>query len=340
MGLNVFALCKRFDQVDALRDVDLKISSGEFFTLLGPSGCGKTTLLRIIAGLEMPDHGMIMLNNRPVTWMAARERPVNTVFQSYALFPHLSVLENVCFGMISRKIGRGEALEKAKRTLDMVQLNGFEDRRPHQMSGGQRQRVALARALVNEPEVLLLDEPMSALDAKLRMQVQIELRQLQQRLEKTFVMVTHDQHEALTVSDRMAVMNAGRVAQVGSVREVYARPRSHFVADFLGMENFIETTERVDDFRAKTSFGILRVNQKLPLILCRLGIRPEHIRVSSDPAEGLARQIVQTALFTGVDQMVITEVGLKIKADVSRMIRPGDAVYLGFPEESLVVLYE
>jgi len=214
MGLTAYAVCKNYGETTALYDVDLAVEKGEFFTLLGPSGCGKTTLLRIIAGLEMADNGRIVINGKDYTKIPANKRPVNTVFQSYAMFPHLTVLENVCFGLISRKIPKAEAIEKAKKTLDLVQLSNFNSRKPDQLSGGQRQRVALARALANEPEILLLDEPMSALDAKLRVQVQIELRQIQQRLEKTFIMVTHDQQEALTVSDRMAVMRVGQLSLV------------------------------------------------------------------------------------------------------------------------------
>jgi spermidine/putrescine transport system ATP-binding protein len=339
MSLDVFAIQKYFGQVTALAGVNLKVEKGEFFTLLGPSGCGKTTLLRIIAGLEKADKGMILLNNEPITSIPARERPVNTVFQSYALFSHLTVLENISFGLISRKVPKAVALEKSRAMLDLVQLQGLGNRKPSQMSGGQQQRVALARALVNEPEILLLDEPMSALDAKLRMEVQVELRQLQQRLEKTFLMVTHDQGEAITVSDRMAVMNKGNIAQIGSVQEVYSTPRSIFVADFLGMENFVEAEAR-GDYTAQTKYGILEVKQKMPIIPCQIAIRPENIYIAPEGTPNSVKATVATTIYRGTEQLLIMEDGLKIKTSVTTSIKQGDILNLQFPSESLVVLYE
>jgi spermidine/putrescine transport system ATP-binding protein len=339
MDLKAFAIWKRYGEVDALKCVDLKVEKGEFFTLLGPSGCGKTTLLRVIAGLEMADSGVVMLGGNPITWMPANERPINTVFQSYALFPHLTVLENVCFGLISRKIPKAVAIEKAKETLDLVQLQGFEDRKPAQMSGGQRQRVALARALANEPELLLLDEPMSALDAKLRIQVQVELRQIQQRLEKTFIMVTHDQQEALTVSDRMAVMNVGEVAQVGDVREVYDRPRSRFVADFLRTENFIPA-RRVDSHRIATEFGEWTVPQEVPWEEGTVTVRPENMRVTNDPAECDFTAKVRTALYRGCYQELMLENGMQVETESIRPFATGEEVMVCVPKESVVVLHD
>ncbi len=339
MSLKAFAIQKRFGDVEALKGVDIEVKAGEFFTLLGPSGCGKTTLLRIIAGLELPDHGVIILNDRPVTGIPAKKRPVNTVFQSYALFPHMSVIENVCFGLISRKVSKAEAVEKAKKSLDMVQLNGYGDRMPKQLSGGQQQRVALARALVNEPELLLLDEPMSALDAKLRTQVQVELRQLQQRLGKTFLMVTHDQSEALTVSDRMAVMKNGLVAQMGDVRDVYSTPRSHFVADFLGMENFIDASPE-GEYAAKTVLGKFKVRQKMPVIDCKLGIRPEDIEIVPGKGDNIISAKVETAIYRGTEQLLLMDNGLQVKSSVNMSVRKGDLLNLQLPEESLAVLYE
>ncbi|MDF7806897.1 ABC transporter ATP-binding protein [Pontiellaceae bacterium B12219] len=337
MDLKVFAVCKSYGDVEALKYVELKVEKGEFFTLLGPSGCGKTTLLRVVAGLEMADSGMVMLGGEAITWKPANERPVNTVFQSYALFPHLTVLENISFGLISRKIPKAEAIIKAKEMLDLVQLDGFGDRKPDQMSGGQRQRVALARALANEPELLLLDEPMSALDAKLRVQVQIELRQIQQRLEKTFIMVTHDQQEALTVSDRMAVMNVGEVAQMGDVREVYDRPKSKFVADFLQTQNFIEA-ERVADHRIRTTYGEWAVTDPVPWEKGTVTVRPENLSVTSDSAACTFKGRVETSLYRGCYQELFLDNGLQVETESVRPFAKGEEVMVNVPQEAVVML--
>jgi spermidine/putrescine transport system ATP-binding protein len=339
MDLRAFAICKDYGETKALDHVDIKVKAGEFFTLLGPSGCGKTTLLRVIAGLEMPDGGMVMLGGKSITWQPANKRPVNTVFQSYALFPHLTVLENICFGLISRKIPKGEAIAKANATLDLVQLQGFGDRKPDQMSGGQRQRVALARALANEPALLLLDEPMSALDAKLRVQVQIELRQLQQRLEKTFIMVTHDQQEALTVSDRMAVMNVGEVAQIGDVRSVYDKPVNRFVADFLRTQNFIDA-ERIGDHRVKTKFGEWEVEQDIPWEKGTVTIRPENMSVTADPSESAMTARVETSLYRGCYQELFLDNGLQVETESVRPFSKGEEVMVRVPQKSVVVLHD
>ncbi|MDF7826384.1 ABC transporter ATP-binding protein [Pontiellaceae bacterium B12227] len=337
MDLKVFAVCKNYGEVEALKYVDLKVEKGEFFTLLGPSGCGKTTLLRVIAGLEMADAGMVMLGGEAITWKPANERPVNTVFQSYALFPHLTVLENISFGLISRRIPKAEAIAKAKEMLDLVQLEGFGDRKPDQMSGGQRQRVALARALANEPELLLLDEPMSALDAKLRVQVQIELRQIQQRLEKTFIMVTHDQQEALTVSDRMAVMNVGEIAQMGDVRSVYDRPKSKFVADFLQTQNFIDA-ERVSDNRVKTEYGEWTVADDIPWTSGVITVRPENMSVTTDTAACTFKGRVATSLYRGCYQELFLDNGLQVETESVQPFAKGEEVMVHIPEESVVML--
>jgi len=228
---------KRFGDVTAVAGVDLDVLQGEFFSMLGPSGSGKTTCLRMIAGFEAPTAGRIMLHGRDVTALAPYERDVNTVFQDYALFPHMTVGANVDYGLRVKRVPREERRTRAAEAMRMVQLEGFEDRKPAQLSGGQRQRVALARALVNQPSVLLLDEPLGALDLKLRQQMQIELKAIQQRVGLTFIYVTHDQEEALTMSDRIAVFNAGRIEQVGSPAEVYERPATSFVAGFVGVSN-------------------------------------------------------------------------------------------------------
>jgi len=225
--------------VVAVAGVDLTVHEGEFFTLLGPSGSGKTTLLRLIAGFERPDAGRIELGGRDVTSMPPHQRHTNTVFQDYALFPHMSVAQNIGYGLRIKGVPAAERKRRVDRTLAMVRLAGLEQRRPNQLSGGQRQRVALARAVINEPEVLLLDEPLGALDLKLRQEMQIELKQIQKEVGITFVYVTHDQEEALTMSDRVAVMSNGRIEQIGSPVEVYEQPASEFVAGFIGISNVL-----------------------------------------------------------------------------------------------------
>jgi putative spermidine/putrescine transport system ATP-binding protein len=232
-------LSKRFGTVDAVAGVDLEIADGEFFALLGPSGSGKTTVLRIIAGFEQPTTGSVLLGGRDVTRDAPFERDVNTVFQDYALFPHMTVAQNVGYGLRVKGVRRAERARRAADALSMVRLDGFGARRPGQLSGGQRQRVALARALVNRPRVLLLDEPLGALDRQLRQDMQIELKRIQREVGITFVCVTHDQEEALTMSDRIAVLRDGRIEQVGSPADVYERPASAFVAGFVGTSNLL-----------------------------------------------------------------------------------------------------
>jgi putative spermidine/putrescine transport system ATP-binding protein len=231
---------KRYGDVAAVDGVDLEIGRGEFFTLLGPSGSGKTTCLRMIAGFERPDEGRIELAGEDVSRLPPAERDVNTVFQDYALFPHMSVGDNVAYGLKVKKVAKAERAKRVEDALAMVRLEGYGDRRPSQLSGGQRQRVALARALVNRPRVLLLDEPLGALDLKLRQQLQVELKRIQSEVGITFVYVTHDQDEALTMSDRIAVMDGGHVLQVGSPRDVYEEPGSRFVAGFVGVSNLLE----------------------------------------------------------------------------------------------------
>jgi putative spermidine/putrescine transport system ATP-binding protein len=231
---------KRYGDVAAVDGIDLEVARGEFFTLLGPSGSGKTTCLRLIAGFERPDAGRIMLGGRDVTALPPAERDVNTVFQDYALFAHMTVAANVGYGLRVRRVARVEREARVADALAMVRLEGFGARRPSQLSGGQRQRVALARALVNRPRVLLLDEPLGALDLKLRQQLLVELKRIQQEVGITFVYVTHDQEEALTMSDRIAVVDGGRIVQVGTPRAVYERPESRFVAGFVGVSNLLE----------------------------------------------------------------------------------------------------
>ena len=243
-AIHVTGLRKRFGDVEALAETELTVRSGEFFTLLGPSGSGKTTLLRLIAGFERPDGGRIELGGRDVTRVPPYARDVNTVFQDYALFPHMTVAQNVEYGLRVRHVPKAERRERVGKALEMVRLAGLGARKPAQLSGGQRQRVALARAIINEPQVLLLDEPLGALDLKLRLAMQLELLRIQREVGITFIYVTHDQEEALTMSDRIAVLNHGRIEQIGSPVEVYERPRTAFVAGFIGVSNLVERDGR------------------------------------------------------------------------------------------------
>jgi len=284
MGLDIVGVKKSFGDQQALKGVNLKINAGEFFTLLGPSGCGKTTLLRIVAGLEIPDEGDVHVGERCVTNEPAHVRRVNTVFQSYALFPHLNVVDNVAFGMRMQGVDKAERRRRAEKMLAFMHIEALAERRPEQLSGGQQQRVALARALVNEPDVLLLDEPLSALDAKLRTELQLELKRTQRRLGTTFILVTHDQNEALTLSDRIAVMRDGLVEQVGEPTELYEKPRTSYVAEFLGLSNSLSVTS-CSDLVADTPIGQLSLS-----VSAKAGghlmIRPEHLKLASERREG------------------------------------------------------
>src|SRR6187549_1325327 len=275
---------KRFGAVAAVDDVSLEIAEGEFFSLLGPSGCGKTTTLRMVAGFERPDEGRLLLQGDDVTDVPANKRPLNMVFQQYALFPHMSVHDNVAFGLKVKKVPRKEHNGRIKEILRVVELEGLERRRPRQLSGGQQQRVALARALVNSPAALLLDEPLGALDVKLRKQMQLQLKAIQHELGTTFVYVTHDQEEALTMSDRIAVMNGGDIEQIGDPKEIYEHPRTPFVADFVGSLNAFDL--RVDE--VSDGVAVMRVNDRERLAVptsagtragdeLRVAVRPERV---------------------------------------------------------------
>jgi putrescine transport system ATP-binding protein len=245
--IQIQGVTKRFGKVAAVDNVSLDIMAGEFFVLLGPSGCGKTTLLRMIAGFEVPTEGQILIDGQDMSRVPPNKRPVNMVFQSYAVFPHMSVADNVAYGLKIAGVGRGEREDRVRESLDLVKLGGFEDRMPDQMSGGQRQRVALARSLVMRPKVLLLDEPLSALDAKLRAQMQFELSELQEKVGITFVTVTHDQDEALSMACRIAVVNKGEIAQLAAPSDLYEYPANRFVADFVGSVNIFEGKLIVDE---------------------------------------------------------------------------------------------
>lgn len=302
----IHQLSRRFGEVVALDAVDLVIGHGEFFSLLGPSGCGKTTLLRLIAGLDISDGGSLNIGGAEVSRVPAHQRPVNTVFQSYALFPHLTVRENVAFGLRMKRVPEPELGRRVDAMLKMVEIEPLADRKPSQLSGGQKQRVALARAIVNEPKVLLLDEPLAALDLQLRKQLQLELRSLQRRLGITFVYVTHDQEEALLLSDRIAVMRAGRIEQVGDSRTLYERPRTRFVSQFLGSCSLLEVSVLAVESgftRVHSLFGELQVAGELRGETGRtLAIRPEKIRVLAESELHFENRVsarVETTQYTG-----------------------------------------
>lgn len=299
---------KRYGTVTALHDVSLSIADNEFFTLLGPSGCGKTTLLRMIAGFEDVSAGEIRLFGQNIARLEPNQRPVNTVFQQYALFPHMSVIENVGFGLKMKGYDVAARKARAGQMLEMVHLSDFADRSPAQLSGGQQQRVALARALAPEPKVLLLDEPLSALDLKLRQAMRVELKQLQQDTGITFIFVTHDQEEALTMSDRIAVMSAGRVQQIGTARDIYEAPVNRFVADFIGETNLLAATvTSINDDRAEVTLaGGHRLT--CPAVGSYLGthhisIRPERLRLV--PGGGQLQATVQRVVYLGTDLQVM-----------------------------------
>ena len=283
---------KRFGDTIAVDDLVLDIAHGEFFSLLGPSGCGKTTTLSMIGGFEMPTSGIVYLGGKDVSRVPPYRRDVNTVFQSYALFPHLDVFGNVAFGLRRRRMKREDVVRRVGEALKLVDLPKFEERRPAQLSGGQQQRVALARALVNEPRVLLLDEPLGALDLKLRKQMQIELKRIQRDVGITFLYVTHDQEEAMAMSDRLAVMNSGRIEQVGSPEDVYERPTTEFVASFLGASNLIpgKVTERAQDGYASVTLdggdSVLVPRDRVPpgQAAVKVGVRPEKLHLESGDA--------------------------------------------------------
>jgi spermidine/putrescine transport system ATP-binding protein len=308
-------LAKRFGDFEAVCGIDLDIPPGEFFCLLGSSGCGKTTTLRMIAGFERPSGGHIFLDGKDVSGTPPNRRNVNTVFQSYALFSHLTVAENVAFGLRFAKATREEIRSRVGEALSLVRMQEFRDRRPHQLSGGQQQRVALARALILNPSVLLLDEPLGALDAKLRKALQIELKALQEQVGITFVYVTHDQEEALTMADRLAVMNEGRIEQVGSPREVYEEPATAYVADFLGVSNMLDAQAtgtdsegrcrvRVGDLELLASGGHTSARGSV-----RVVVRPERVRVEASRKTGenrLPGKVDRVVYAGAISQLVVT----------------------------------
>ena len=326
MIVTIQGVVKRFGAVTAVDAVDLTVADGELFTLLGPSGCGKTTLLRLLAGFYQPDAGTIRFGDRVVNGLAPYERRIGMVFQNYALWPHMTVADNIGYGLRLQRLPHEAAVERLREGLRKVNLVGFEARYPGQLSGGQQQRVALARALVLNPDILLLDEPLSNLDAKIRVQVRAEIRRLQRELAITTIYVTHDQEEALSLSDRVAVMRDGRVLQVGPPRDLYERPRTRFVADFVGTNNLVpgEVESRAaggTDVVVRTALGPLRaIASGAVSARCVLAVRPENVVLGSAAAgEGnrvTGRVSLVSYLGSTVRYDVETEAGLVLKADI------------------------
>jgi spermidine/putrescine transport system ATP-binding protein len=350
--VTVVDLVKRFGELTAVDGISMEMPAGEFFSMLGPSGCGKTTTLRMIAGFEQPTSGRILLDGEDMAFTPPHKRNVNTVFQNYALFPHLNVFDNVAFGLRRAKQPKAEIRRRVGEALELVQLTGMEKRRPAQMSGGQQQRVALARALVLQPAVLLLDEPLGALDAKLRKALQIELKALQEQVGITFIYVTHDQEEALTMSDRIAVMSNGRVEQVGPPQDVYEEPTTTFVADFLGVSNLMTVTAHgASNGRCKLALGEFELyaanGDASTTGETRMVIRPERVRLEAHGSTGENRMpgMVERVVYLGNANQIIVGLapGQRIQALVQNTgdepaYRQGDPVMAYLPAEALRVL--
>ncbi len=359
VDVRLVQVTKAFGDMIAVDHIDLEVEDGEFFSLLGPSGCGKTTTLRMIGGFEQPTSGLIELQGQDVTWLPPYQRNVNTVFQNYALFPHLTIYENVAFGLRRKKVKDSEVKSRVHDMLELVELPGFEGRKPNQISGGQAQRVALARALINRPGVLLLDEPLGALDLKLRKQMQVELKRIQQEVGITFIYVTHDQEEAMTMSDRIAVMNKGHYEQLGDPATLYEHPTTRFVAGFLGVSNLLGgTCEGADG-----EWGQIRLADDTVVrapaaavydrILVDVGVRPEKIQMHGDATEmpegynHLEGTVVDTSYMgvstqyivrtTGGTRVMVYEQNMKHASSADLWAR-GDKVHLAWaPDHTFVV---
>jgi spermidine/putrescine transport system ATP-binding protein len=351
-AVELVQLRKQFGEVAAVDGIDVSIEAGEFFSLLGPSGCGKTTTLRLIAGFERPTEGKILLDGADMAATPPHRRRVNTVFQSYALFPHLSVFDNVAFGLRRARVKKAEVTRRVHRVLEAVQLGGYDKRKPAQLSGGQQQRVALARALVLEPSVLLLDEPLGALDAKLRKALQLELKSIQEGFGITFVYVTHDQEEALTMSDRIAVMSGGRVEQIASPERMYEEPETVFVADFLGVSNLMRVTAdgadggacrtRIGEFSLRAGCGEIDQHGETYVV-----IRPERVVIDPYEASGPNRVpgMIDRVVYHGASDQLVVRLAtgdvvqaLFVRDGSTRDWSQGTAVQVHLPAEALRVL--
>ena len=302
-------ICRTFeDGFKAVSDFNLEVKRGEFVTFLGPSGCGKTTTLRMIAGFDMPTSGDILLNGRDISKLPPNERPINTVFQRYALFPHMNIFENIAFGLKLKKMPKDKIRKKVKKVLELVDLEGFEKRSVSTLSGGQQQRVAIARALVNEPEILLLDEPLGALDLKMRKEMQIELKAMHDELGITFIYVTHDQEEALTMSDKIVVMSEGKIQQIGTPEDIYNEPQNAFVADFIGESNIFNGI-MTGNMQARFAGGLFRCVDDVPEgTQITAVVRPEDI-VLTAPEKGQIRGRVISVIFKGIHYEITVQSG-------------------------------
>ena len=337
--ISIQDVTKRFGEVVALDNVSLDIADNEFFSLLGPSGCGKTTLLRIMAGFEDPDSGVLLLDGIDLVGVKPYRRPVNMMFQSYALFPHMTVWKNVAFGLEEERLDSAEIARRVDEALETVSLEGLGDRKPHQLSGGQRQRVALARAVVKRPKVLLLDEPLGALDRKIRAEMQLELKRLQHEVGITFVVVTHDQDEAMSMADRVAVMHVGRVLQVATPIDLYERPATHFVADFIGEMNFI--AGRVEHGRfSSPGVGDFAVGEAEDGRW--LGIRPEKLEIGAVDGNRLEGTVVDVSFYGASTHCVVDVPGMPrpVRATVTGPLQlpVGTQITLGWDPADAVVL--
>ena len=337
---------KFYGENHIVKDLDLQVYSGEFLTLLGPSGCGKTTTLRMIAGFEQPTDGEILLNNENIADKPPFKRDVNTVFQNYALFPHMTVRQNVEYGLKMKKVSKNDIKERVDDVLRLVQMEQFADRKPRQLSGGQQQRVAIGRAIVNNPRVLLLDEPLGALDLKLRKQMQFELKHLQQRLGITFIYVTHDQEEALTMSDRICVMNGGRIEQIDVPKVIYNNPKTRFVADFIGETNLLEgqlngSTVELEGAKLPVS----TFNEVLTERDVHISIRPEHIVLSNErTAETVFEGTIVEKIFIGTSHKIVVKlpsdknIVVLAPAQLTNLYEDGSNVYLSWDKQHVSVL--